>query len=399
VIGVIETGAGVEVFLDRTPFYAEAGGQVGDTGVLETADTAVRVTDTQYALPGLIAHRIDGGADSVAVGAEVTARVDAERRDRTRRNHTATHLLHWALREVLGAHVKQAGSVVAPDRLRFDFHHMEAVSPEQLRQVEDLANAQVLTDAAVRVSEVKKADADARGAIGLFGEKYGDVVRVVEAGDASIELCGGTHVQALGQIGPIKILGEGSIGANVRRIEALTGEAALERFRADEATLKEVADALKATPTEVPGRVEKLLAQIKSLQEELEAARARDAAGEAVALAAAATDGVVAVRRDGGGVDDLRRLALAVRDGGADVAILVGVTPDGRAGIAAAVSKARQQDGVSAGAIVADAAKLLGGGAPRTPDVSAGGGKNVDAVDDALATARAAAVDAVAGTG
>jgi len=394
VVAIIESGDGADVFLDRTPFYAEAGGQVGDTGVLISDDGGmIEVADTQYALPTLIAHRTRD-AGGLAVGATVTARVDADKRARTRRNHTATHLLHWALREVLGGHVKQAGSLVAPDRLRFDFSHFEAVKPEELQRVEDLANAQVLTDSPVRITQMSKADADARGAIAFFGEKYGDTVRVIEAGDASVELCGGTHVHALGQIGPIKILGESSIGANIRRIEALTGEGALERFRVEEQTLRDAADLLKATPGEVPARVERLLAQVRSLQDELETARARQAAGEAASLAAGADNGVVAVRRDGHSFEDLRRLAVAVRDAGAAVAILAGTTPDGKAGIAVAVSKELQNKGVSAGTIAAEPAKMLGGGAARNPDVVAGGGKNVDVLDAALEHARQSALSA-----
>jgi alanyl-tRNA synthetase len=198
-------------------------------------------------------------------------------------------------------------------------------------------------------------------------------------------------VSALGQIGPIKVLGESSIGANLRRIEALTGEAALERFRADDAALKGIADLLKSTPAEVPGRVEKLLAQVRSLQEELETARARQAAGEATTLAAGAVDGVVTARRDGMTVDDLRRLALAVRDAGADVAVLAGATGDGKAGIAVAVSKRWQEAGASASEIAAGAARALGGGTARNADVVAGGGKNAGAVDEALEIAAQAA--------
>ncbi|MBI2168241.1 MAG: alanine--tRNA ligase, partial [Actinobacteria bacterium] len=208
-------GQAVELVLDRTPFYAEAGGQVGDTGVIETAtDARLRVVDTQWAIQGVLpVHRAAVEQGVVAVGDEVTARVESALRARTARNHTGTHLLHWALREVLGDHVRQQGSHVAPDRLRFDFSHYEAVSSSALAEVEAAANEEVLSNAPVRAYETTKDHAEHLGALAFFGDKYGELVRVVEAGEHSVELCGGTHVHALGSIGPIRILGEGSIGA------------------------------------------------------------------------------------------------------------------------------------------------------------------------------------------
>src|SRR5205807_2722748 len=210
--------------------------------------TQLRVLDTHYGVPGsLVLHRAEVVRGELAEGDSVTAAIDAERRDRIRRNHTATHILHWALREVLGPHVKQQGSLVAPDRLRFDFSHYQPVTREELDQVEALANARVLANEPVRAYETSKDEADKSGAIAFFGDKYGDVVRVVEAGSRSVELCGGTHVGALGMIGPVKIVSEGSIGANLRRIEALTGMAALERMRAEEQLLERTADLLRLT--------------------------------------------------------------------------------------------------------------------------------------------------------
>src|SRR5205085_926762 len=247
-------GAKVDVVLDRTPFYAESGGQVGDTGTLATGDgrTQLRVLDTQYGIPGsLVLHRAKVVRGELAEGDSVTAAIDTERRDAIRRNHTATHVLHWALREVLGPHVKQAGSLVAPDRLRFDFSHHEAVSREQLDEVEQLANREVIGDAPVRHYETTREHAQELGAIAFFGEKYGDIVRVLEAGEHSIELCGGTHVHALGFIGPVKVVSEGSIGANLRRIEAVTGEAALARIHDEELQLRRAAAALSVAPAEV----------------------------------------------------------------------------------------------------------------------------------------------------
>src|SRR5262249_38219296 len=197
--------------------------QVGDTGMLTTSDgrTQLRVLDTQYGIPGsLVLHRTEVVRGELAEGDSVTARIDAERRDRIRRNHTATHILHWALREALGPHVKQAGSLVAPDRLRFDFSHFQAVTADELERIEEVANREIITDAPVRHYETTREHAEAIGAIAFFGEKYGDLVRVLEAGDHSVELCGGTHVHAPRVIGPIKDRGGEAIGANLRRIEA-----------------------------------------------------------------------------------------------------------------------------------------------------------------------------------
>src|SRR5438270_9342434 len=251
---------GDEVFLDRTPFYAESGGQVGDTGTITTDSGAFRVTDTTYAIPGqLVRHEVEPEEGEVRPGQEALARIDAERREGIRRNHTGTHLLHWALREVLGSHVKQQGSLVAPDRLRFDFSHYQPVTPAELAEVETLANARILANEPVRAYETSKDEAERAGAIAFFGDKYGDVVRVVEAGTSSVELCGGTHVGALGMIGPIKIVSEGSIAANMRRIEALTGAASLERLRGDEELLERMAAILRVRPDELPERIERLL--------------------------------------------------------------------------------------------------------------------------------------------
>jgi len=394
-----EAGSDVAVVLDRTPFYAESGGQIGDTGVLEVISSEsgsgarVRVRDTQYGLPGLVLHLGVVEEGTIAEGVDVVARIDGDRRDAIRRNHTATHVLHWALREVLGEHVQQAGSYVGPDRLRFDFSHYEAVPPSALAEIEALANAEGISDAPVRHYETTMDHARSIGAIAFFGDKYGDLVRVLEAGDHSIELCGGTHVHALGFIGPIKILGEGSIGANLRRIEAVTGAGALAHIRHEEDVLRAAAGALAVKPDEVPARLEKLLADLKAARQEIAAQQARAAMGEATELAAAATDGVVAMRRDLAN-DDLRRLALATRDAlGSGGVVLVGAVPPERAkaAIAVAVTEDHVARGVAAGAIAADAARLLGGGTAKNPEVVVGGGPNVDQVDAALAAARDAA--------
>jgi alanyl-tRNA synthetase len=396
-------GAKADVVLDRTPFYAEAGGQVGDAGALATSDgrTRLRVLDTQYGIPGtLVLHRAEVLEGELAEGDSVTATIDAERRDRIRRNHTATHILHWALREVLGPHVQQAGSLVAPDRLRFDFSHFQAVTQDELDRIEALANREIITDAPVRHYETTREHAEAIGAIAFFGEKYGDLVRVLEAGDHSVELCGGTHVHALGFIGPIKIVSEQSIGANLRRIEAVTGDAAIDRIHDEERQLRRAAETLKVTPAELPDRIDQLQQQLKTLRDQLDTARAREAEADAATLAAEAVDGVVAARRDGLRPDDLRRLATATRDRlGEGVVALVGVGPDrSSAGIAVAVTPALTER-VSAAEIAAPAAKALGGGTAKNREVVQGGGKNVDAIDHALTLVRKQATDALGGSG
>ena len=383
-----DEGADVEIVLDRSPFYAESGGQIGDTGTITTAAGAiVDVSDAQYGLPGQVLHKGRVRVGTIVEGDEVEAAIDGTRRDRIRRNHTATHVLHWALREVLGRHVQQAGSLVAPDRLRFDFSHHEPVSPEQLAEVERLANAQVISDAPVRHYETTKAEAERIGAIAFFGEKYGDIVRVLEAGP-STELCGGTHVHALGFIGPIKIVSEGSIGSNLRRIEAMTGDGAFEYIEFEEQLLRRAGDLLRATPKEVPDKIERMAEQVRTLQQELNRLKAKEASGLATELARRADRGVVVERRDGLNPNELRQLAVeTVRALGSGVVGLAGAT-DGKAGIAVAVSKDVIARGASADAIAGPGAELLGGRVGKGADAVVGGGRNADQVDAALEAVR-----------
>jgi alanyl-tRNA synthetase len=388
-----ETGATIDVVLDRTPFYAESGGQVGDTGTLTVLPTGARleVHDTQYALPGtLVLHRARvASGPAIVEGDPVAAEIDGRRRDRIRRNHTATHILHWALREVLGPQVKQAGSLVAPERLRFDFSHFEAVSPADLVKVEELANEQIISDAPVRHYETTKPEAERLGAIAFFGDKYGDVVRVLEAGP-SIELCGGTHVHALGFIGPIKIVSEGSIGANLRRIEAVTGDAALARIAEEESALRRLGERLRAAPLEIEDKVERLLTQVKELNDEVATLRRREAKLAAESLAASQSAGVVVARRDGLAPDELRELSQATLAAvGQGVVALVGLGPDGtKAGIVVAVSADRREQGASAAQIAEAAARVLGGGTGKGADLAIGGGPKTAGIDDAVRLVR-----------
>jgi alanyl-tRNA synthetase len=379
-----ESGQLVEVFLDRTPFYAESGGQIGDTGTISTETGTAEVIDTTFALPGLrrhVARVIDG---EISVGQEAAAAIDAPRRDAIRRNHTATHLLHHALRKVLGDHVKQAGSMVGPDRLRFDFSHYEPVSDEQIAEIESLVNAETLANAPTRAYETTKDEAEALGAIAFFGDKYGDIVRVLEAG-SSVELCGGTHVRATGDIGTVKVVGEASIGSNLRRIEAITGEASVALLQRDEALIVETARLVGAQVDDVLGGVQRKLDEIKALNDEIKALRGQIAIGRAGSLAAEATDGAVVVRVDGLAPGDLRELAIAVRQQ-PDIraVVLIGETPSGGVGLVAAVTPGGDEP---ASVLIADAARAVGGGGGGKGDVATAGGKNADGVPEALAIA------------
>ena len=384
-----EDGPTVEVFLDRTPFYAESGGQVGDTGTIRTETGLVEVVDTTYALPGLHRHTGRVVEGEVTAGQAATAAIDDERRAAIRRNHTGTHLLHWALREVLGDHVKQQGSFVAPGYLRFDFSHHEGVTPDQLALVEDLANAEVLGNDPVRHYETTKAEAVALGAIAFFGDKYGDVVRVLEAGRHSVELCGGTHVRATGDIGPIRITSEGSIGANQRRIEATTGTGTLALVRANEQRLAQAASVLGVNPDEIVEGAERRAAELKALRDELKALRTVAAGAGAGALAAEAVDGVVVARRDDVERDALRDLALAVRDQPGVRAVVLGGTPPG--GGVALVAAVEKGSGMVASELIRPAAKVVGGGGGKDPIVATAGGRDPSKLDEALDLARTAA--------
>ncbi|MEZ5295616.1 MAG: alanine--tRNA ligase-related protein [Ilumatobacteraceae bacterium] len=392
VLAVLPAGADddgnelVDVFLDRTPFYAESGGQVGDTGTISTDTGKVEVLDTTFALPNLRRHTARVVDGTVSAGQEATASIDAARRDATKRNHTATHLLHWALRRVLGDHVKQAGSYVGPDRLRFDFSHYESVTADEIAEIERLVNAETLRNERARSFETSKTEAEALGAIAFFGDKYGDIVRVLEAGP-SVELCGGTHVSATGDIGTVKIISESSIGSNLRRIEAITGEASVALLQDDEAKLGRIGQLVGTTGDVVDG-VQRKLDEIKDLQNELKQIRAQMAAGRASEIAASADDGVVVARIDGIDPGDLRELALAVRQQGVRRVALLGETPSGGVSLAAAVAP---DEGIPAADLIKDAARAVGGGGGGKGDVATAGGKDPSGLDEAVRIATEAA--------
>ena len=378
-----------ELFLDRTPFYAEGGGQDGDTGTIVTETGTAVVYDTVSALPGLTSHRVTVTGEIFA-GQDALATIDGIRRDSLRRNHTGTHLLHAALRNVLGDHVRQQGSRVAPDYLRFDFSHHGNVGPEELVAVTAQANADVLTDADVIVEETTKTEAEAMGALAFFGDKYGEQVRVVRAGPHSIELCGGTHVGALGMIGPITITSESSIGSNTRRLFAVTGTSAFDRIVEREGLLTEAATLLRTEPEHVLEAIDRLLERQRVAERALEQARGRELQTEAATLAAEAVDGVVVARRDGRDPDALRDLAQSVRTTAGLRAVVLGGSPDGaKASVAVSTDRSGPAP-VDAGALVKQIAPLLGGGGGGSPEMAVAGGKDPSGVDRALDEARRA---------
>jgi alanyl-tRNA synthetase len=293
------------------------------------------------------------------------------------------------LREVLGHHVRQQGSLVAPDRLRFDFSHYEPVTQEQLREIEDLANREILENAGVRHFETTMNEARDLGAIMFFGDKYGDIVRVLEAGEHSIELCGGTHVRRLGDIGPLKVTSEASIGSNLRRIEAVTGLGPIERLRQEEDLVARAAEALNTTADDLPLAAERMRAEFKALRDEIRDLRRQAAGNRAGELAAGAVDGVVVARVDGLAPDEVRDLAVAVRQQpGLRGAIVGGEKPDGGVTLVAAVAK---DSGLHAGDLIADAARTVKGGGGKGPELAQAGGKDASRLDEALDQVRAAA--------
>jgi len=383
----------IEVFLDHTPFYAESGGQVGDIGTLTHELFELQVVDTTFALPGLRRHVCKVVRGEVREGVVVAAKINVDARTATRRNHTGTHVLHWALRTVLGDHVKQAGSLVSPDRLRFDFSHYESVTAEEIEKIEALANAQVLANTSVDAFETSKDEALAAGAIAFFGDKYGDTVRVLRAG-ASTELCGGTHVSATGDIGTIKIVAESSIGSNLRLIEAVTGENAVKYIQRTNDILQKVSLALGTKADDAVAGVARKLDELKAAQDEVKALRAKLASGRASEMSASAVDGIVVERVDGLTANDLRDLALAVRQqNGIRAVVLAGETDTGGVSLVAATLPALK---VNASDLIKDAARAVGGGGGGKGDVATAGGKNPAGIEEAIEIARSKAREIIA---
>jgi alanyl-tRNA synthetase len=393
---VDQAGAGddVVVVLDRTPFYAESGGQVGDTGELRNATARVRIEDTvkiQAAVYGHQGRVLEGG---VAVGDRFVARVDGEQRARTMRNHSVTHLMHKALREVLGSHVQQKGSLVTPERTRFDFAHNAPLTEAQIAQVEALVNAEILANAPTQARVLPLDEAQKLGAVMLFGEKYGDSVRVLDIG-SSRELCGGTHVQRTGDIGLFKIVAEGGIAAGIRRVEAVTGDNALAYLQQLEQTVGKLAAALKVAPGEVGQRVAALNEQLRALDKELTALKSRLASSQGDELLAQAVDvggiKVLAAMLQGADAKALRETMDKLKDKLKTAAIVLAAVDGGRVQLAAGVTAdvlARHAAKVKAGELVNFVAQQVGGKGGGKPDLAMAGGSDAAALPQALASVR-----------
>ncbi|ARF58026.1 alanine--tRNA ligase [Streptomyces gilvosporeus] len=384
-------GAEVELVLDRSPFYAEAGGQIGDTGTLTTTDgTVLRITDTRYGLEGFRVHFAFVLEGELTTGATGEAQVDAERRAGLVRSHSATHILHAVVMATLGDHARQQGSLVEPDRLRFDFAHFTALTPDQLHHIEQAVNGHVLDDPKVTAWHADRAEAEAAGAIALFGEKYGERVRIVDIGDFSRELCGGTHVAHGSQVGTFSLLSESSIGSNLRRVEALTGHSALRHLDTERRLLGELASLLGTRPTEAPGALRKRLEALAAAQETLSRLRAeelRHQAGQLATQAQPVGQGQLVVRLVTGiAPDELRGLVAdtLARLGRGPVVVVLGAEHKGKALLASAISSGLHQAGTQASRILAEAARTVGGGSGGRGPLASAGGRHPEALNQAL---------------
>jgi alanyl-tRNA synthetase len=393
-VSELSEGQEGEAVLERTPFYAEAGGQVGDTGSLATGATHVTVNDTISPVGGLIVHRVSVDRGSLRVGDTLTAQVDTEKRDSTRRNHTATHLLHAALREVLGTHVKQAGSLVAPNRLRFDYTHFQPLTRDELAELERLVNYQILRNEAVQTDLLTLDEAMKSGAMALFGEKYAERVRVLTVPGFSKELCGGTHVRATGDIGLFKIVRDESIASGTRRLEAVTGADAFTRFQETEALVDQVSSELRATRSEIPAAVGRLQEELKRARREADELRLKLAMGAAGGGASAASNGaesrevrggVRVIAREASDLDAaaLRQLSDTLLDQLKSGVVVLGRRGDGKASLIVRTSQDLSKR-VPAGQVIKELAPMIGGRGGGRPDMAEGGGPEPQKLSEAL---------------
>ncbi len=378
----------IALVLDKTPFYAESGGQVGDTGIITGKNFTMQVTDCKKTADGKVLHlgRIDNGM--VQVGETVTASIDVKKRKSTARNHTTTHILQRALKNVLGDHIHQSGSFVSPDRLRFDFTHFSALTSEQIEAVEQQINEVILADYPVTTRVMAVNEAKSEGAEALFGEKYGDMVRVVSVGDYSKELCGGTHIKASGEAGLIKILSDSGIAAGVRRIEALTGTGAISWYKEKEKLLQSVSQAVKASSDEAPAKVVSLNDELRSLRKELEALKTKmvnssldDILNKVQEIAGIK---VLCARMDQLDMNGLRNTSDTLKNKLGDSVVVLASGLDGKVNIIVSASKEAVSRGIHCGKIIAEAAKAAGGGGGGRPDMAQAGGKDVSGIDRAL---------------
>ena len=388
-VNALPAGAAGVVILESTPFYAESGGQVGDTGLLEATGGSFLVADTQKSGKANV-HLGSVQSGTLEIGAEVLAKVDGERRDAIVLNHSATHLMHAALRQVLGEHVAQKGSLVAPDHLRFDFSHYEPLTAEQVQQIEALVNGEIRRNVAAETQLMKYDDAVAAGAIALFGEKYDDEVRVLRLGDGfSVELCGGTHVNRAGDIGVFKIKSESGIGSGLRRIEAVTGKDAIAWMDAHQHNLDAVASLLRSPREQVAARVQQLQKRNRELEKGLAAARQALLTGESSAATESVTDvdgiKVLAGRMDGADAKTLRDAVDRFKDQLQSAVVVLGSVDDGKVRLAAGVTR-NNIDRIRAGDVIQPVAEQVGGNGGGRPDFAQAGGSNPEALDAALAS-------------
>ena len=387
-VDVVAAGEEAQVILDQTPFYAESGGQIGDKGQIVGEDFLLRVKDVSKAPNGQNLHTVTVESGVAKAEVAVTATVDQASRQAIVKNHTATHLLHRALKDTLGEHVNQAGSLVTPDRLRFDFSHFGQVTPEELKSIERQVNEKIWASIGVDIEEMNIEDAKAKGAMALFGEKYGDVVRVVSVGDYSVELCGGIHVSNTAEIGLFKILSESVIGAGTRRIEAVTGASAYEVMNQQIETLEATAKLLKTKPLEVPARVQALQAEIKEVERAAESLKAKLANIEASSLmdAIETIGGVqlIAKRVDGQDMDALRSMVDDLKGKLGSAVIILGSVNGEKVNLVAGVTKDLNDRGFHAGKLIKEVATRCGGGGGGRPDMAQAGGRDATKLDEAL---------------
>ena len=385
-------GDEVSVFLDKTPFYAESGGQVGDNGIIKTEMGTVEVTDCIKVIGGKIAHIGTVSEGSISVGDSAAAEIDRVRRLSTSRNHSATHLLQKALRTVLGTHVEQAGSYVTPDRLRFDFTHFAAMTPEEIQQVEDIVNEKILESLPISATQESIEDARKLGAMALFGEKYGNIVRVVNMGGYSIELCGGAHLDNTAQVGSFKIVSESGIASGVRRIEALTGAAALKHYQHQEESLKAVCKAVKSNPENMVKRVEAVIAEQKQLAKELESLKAKMAGGAADSILANAVEvkgiKLVAAEVKEADANALRTMGDQLKNKLRSGVVVLASANGGKVNLLAMATDDAVKAGAHAGNIIKAAAAVCGGGGGGRPNMAQAGGKDASKITEALTKAK-----------
>ncbi len=389
-VDAARAGSDVTVILDRTPFYGESGGQIGDTGVLESNGNHACITDTKKN-DDFILHigRVTKG--ELTKGSLVHAKIDDQRRNFIRRNHSATHILHYALRKVVGQHAEQAGSLVTPDRLRFDFHHFSGLTKEEIMRIEDMVNEIILENVPVTVKELSIQEARNAGAMALFGEKYGEVVRMASVGDFSKELCGGTHANYSGEIGLFRIISESSVAAGVRRIEAMTGMAALNRGREKEKIIQDMCSVLNVNEDKLIPKVQELLNELKNLHKEVHKIKQKEISGQVGSFIEHAKEvsgvKIIARKLEDATADDLRRTIDILMKSSKEMAVVLGTSQDGRVTIVAALSPHLVTCGLHAGAISKEVAKVVGGGGGGRPDMAQAGGQWVEKLDEALSFA------------